>query len=691
MTITNKTENILDKIIFGFIILFLVTLHNSIFLNQIGYYGALLLIIAKAVTAKKSPFHRTGFEGLFLLFIAAEIVSAILSINPGNAFHNVLKRALLIPIVYIIFFAADNRKKAVTFFKVYLTAALITLSVYLVFAYEHFIHQLYHLETKGPSPFQYVMTAGGLISFCVIFLFAFLINEKTAWKYRVAILFAFILTLLALAASYTRAAWIGAAAGLFFILILKRKWLVVVPAVLLFSGFLIMQKTYSLLIIEDPAKSHRLELKYPGKFLSLYAEENSLYLSAYEKGILLQKDSNLVPVINTNAPVTYFSKWKEDYYFAFLVDHRIEVYRKGNGGFTRKQEIISAGINGAYTVANEILYVADKDSGLSVYTDPGNPGIKFRYPEYKGISRLAVDSGHMVFFAGDSLMEVIKLNKGLPSSVIYQKNYQTKFGFLFLKGNYFLFTTEKNTTLFKIENDRVIIKDVNTELNNINSFNLSENGLFASGFKKTVLELEYPFKDNLQIIGNKQLPFNPTTFITRNNQMIYTNVNVSRLNSIFDPYHQTNIQRLYQWQVGIAILRDHPIFGVGDIDMKKVYTEYMNYYEKETFGHLHNNYIQLLAALGIFGFTIVLILLVKIGITHFKVYKALRNIPFASSYALGAFGTFTGFLISGLAEWNFGDHEIITMVWFILGLNLAFFRNFKQMQEPEIKQEYVNE
>ena len=40
-----KTIRLLDYIIFSFIIIFLGSLTNSIFVNQLGYYGALVFII----------------------------------------------------------------------------------------------------------------------------------------------------------------------------------------------------------------------------------------------------------------------------------------------------------------------------------------------------------------------------------------------------------------------------------------------------------------------------------------------------------------------------------------------------------------------------------------------------------------------------------------------------------------------
>jgi hypothetical protein len=56
----------------------------------------------------------------------------------------------------------------------------------------------------------------------------------------------------------------------------------------------------------------------------------------------------------------------------------------------------------------------------------------------------------------------------------------------------------------------------------------------------------------------------------------------------------------------------------------------------------------------------------------------LKNEPFAGSYALGANGAFLAFLVSGLSEWNFGTHAIITMIWFMLAISIAFVNYVKR-------------
>lgn len=126
---------------------------------------------------------------------------------------------------------------------------------------------------------------------------------------------------------------------------------------------------------------------------------------------------------------------------------------------------------------------------------------------------------------------------------------------------------------------------------------------------------------------------------------------------------------------------DNPIFGLGDIDLKNIYPKYKASYEKEVFGHLHNNYFHLLAILGGFGFIIVMILFYIVAKTNINIYFITKNTPFISSITLGIAGAFIGFLFSGLAEWNFGDHEIITFVWFLTGLSIAVSRVAKKQNE----------
>ena len=156
--------------------------------------------------------------------------------------------------------------------------------------------------------------------------------------------------------------------------------------------------------------------------------------------------------------------------------------------------------------------------------------------------------------------------------------------------------------------------------------------------------------------------------------MFFTLVKRSRLLSLYDPYLPSNFNRVAFWEAGLKMFKDHPLFGVGDIDLAVLYRHYKHNYDKEIQGHLHNNFIHILATLGLFGLFAVCFLFFKYLQISFRIYKKRIFTPIVSSFALGVLGSFCAFLVSGLTELNFWDHEIATLVYFIFGLNIAFYK-----------------
>ncbi len=143
-----------------------------------------------------------------------------------------------------------------------------------------------------------------------------------------------------------------------------------------------------------------------------------------------------------------------------------------------------------------------------------------------------------------------------------------------------------------------------------------------------------------------------------------------RMSSIFNPYHPNNITRLHMWETGIKIFKDHPIVGVGDIGIEHVWDFYAPP-ENEFVGHLHNNLLMWLVTLGSIGFVVLVALFVKLWIVISRIEQKLHDNWFLGSLALGCLAVMTGFHINGLFEWNFGDVEIIIVVWTIVGMTLA--------------------
>ena len=115
-----STIKILDSAIFVFIIIFLLSVSNSIFVNQIGYYGALVLILVKAAITKENQFSKTGLEFAIIWYIIAEILSTIFSQQKSLSFHNLLKHTLLIPLIFIIPAIVKDYKTAKTVFRIFI-------------------------------------------------------------------------------------------------------------------------------------------------------------------------------------------------------------------------------------------------------------------------------------------------------------------------------------------------------------------------------------------------------------------------------------------------------------------------------------------------------------------------------------------------------------------------------------------
>ena len=145
----------------------------------------------------------------------------------------------------------------------------------------------------------------------------------------------------------------------------------------------------------------------------------------------------------------------------------------------------------------------------------------------------------------------------------------------------------------------------------------------------------------------------------------------SRIRSIWDLNHPENASRLMLWKTGLRMFADHPIVGIGDIDVHDLYLRYMDPGDPAQHGHMHNIAMQFLVTLGIVGFVAVTAMFVRIVQTEWRVWKRVRADWFRGSVALGALAVFVGFQVDGLTEWTFGDQEIVILFWLTLGLSLA--------------------
>jgi O-antigen ligase len=675
----SQTLKVIDKTILVFAFIFFASLTNSIFLNQIGYYGALLFMLIRFGVSKKNPFPKTGLEIFFLLFLTAELLSAIFSVEPHHAFNLFIRRLLLIPTVYVIYYVSTEEERAKKFVKIFIIFSVLSSGIYLWDAYSFYIRGLFQLTGSGPFLFHYPITTSELFSFTAIILFAFFFDEELNVKKKWLVGFFFLITLFSLLATFKRTGWIGFIVGILIILIYKKKYLYLALFLILIVAAVLVEKSKSEVIFISSngnkfVKEMTIETK--SQALDLNVHKGQLWLADYNDGLLEFNGSKFKPSFKAEKPVVSFKNWKDDYYVAELVDTRFLLLKKDGEKFFKLGEFFSAGYTKDFGIIKKELYVLDVDSGLTVFSNPGNLREKKIYPQIKNFKKILKFKNFVGFFSKAEGVVAFNLENDLPNKQIFK----------FKDKNKVLFAEALNDTLFIQTRNRIGLVNLNTEQPSFVDLNPSlklrevyglvkiKRNLYLITLGGNYYSTDYPLQKIFKLHKEFNLGFNPKSFAVYRNKIVFTYVKRNRFTTIFDPNMPSNATRISLWTAGVKMFLDHPLFGVGDIDLAKLYKQYKKPYEKEIQGHLHNDYFHFLAILGAVGFLAVMLLLWKIFVVLVQSYRETESVPFVSSFNLGALAVFVSFLVEGLFEWNFGDHEIITFIWFVLGMALAFHK-----------------
>ncbi len=139
-----------------------------------------------------------------------------------------------------------------------------------------------------------------------------------------------------------------------------------------------------------------------------------------------------------------------------------------------------------------------------------------------------------------------------------------------------------------------------------------------------------------------------------------------RIAMSFEAGHTPDTGRIEMASVGIRMMGDHPIFGVGP---ERVGTEFPAYYrgddiENLFYGHLHNNFLQIGAERGI---PALLALVWFFGRIAVDLFRGTRNLG-TRWVSVSGLAVLTGFLTAGLFEYNFGDSEVLMLFMFLVSI-----------------------
>jgi len=682
-----KEYKILDWIILTLFVIFILSLSNSIFVNQIGYFGALLFILIKAFLTRKNQFSKTGLELAFALYMLAEILSLIFSEYQAQAFHFFTKRALLIPVVYTTIAVTTNLKRGKNFFTLFVVGSLITGIVYLIISVQFYLSNQYNIIQSGPSLFQHPITASEIISFTVLFLFAFIINEKTDWRTKLLLYAGFSISLLMLIATFKRTGWLGVAVSIGLILIIKRKWKILLPLFLAGIVLFLIDKNISQVTVynfQGSSADKLYSFNTEGRAWSVAKADSLFIISDYENGLLFYKDSVLVDKVETPGPATAFLKIKDNLFLAQLIDTRFLILEKEGEDLKQINEILPPGETKDFVLLDKSLYTLDVDSGLTFYKDVTIESKPLRFPELNGYKWLFIDSSNF-FFAGEkSGIAVFSNEENLPVGLITKNEVGEIKRAHFFDRN-FIVSNADGLRLFSFENNEIVLKDELMKLKQVHRLSSDDKLLAVLTGDGTIYKYKVNDSFKLELLAEDKISPKPTNFKFSNGKLYCTFINRGRLLSFIDPHLPQNFTRFALWRGGWEIFKDYPLFGVGDIGIEKYYVKYKRPYDKEIHGHLHSNYFHFLATLGLFGFLALSYLFIMIIIIIFRIYKSTKGKPFIASYSLGALASFVSILFAGLTELNFWDQEIATLIYFTVGLNIALFIHFKNEEAKEEK------
>ena len=144
-----------------------------------------------------------------------------------------------------------------------------------------------------------------------------------------------------------------------------------------------------------------------------------------------------------------------------------------------------------------------------------------------------------------------------------------------------------------------------------------------------------------------------------------------RIYSTFDLSDPTSRDRVAMLQAGVAMVRDHPLTGVGPEMVGRVYPDYrVAGAVQEHNLHLHNVPMQIAAERGLPALAL-WVWFVGAALLGLRPLLARRNRVLTAT----ALGAIAAMLTAGLFEYNFGDSEFLMMFLVLLTLPFAAARN----------------
>jgi O-antigen ligase len=141
-----------------------------------------------------------------------------------------------------------------------------------------------------------------------------------------------------------------------------------------------------------------------------------------------------------------------------------------------------------------------------------------------------------------------------------------------------------------------------------------------------------------------------------------------RIMSVFDLRDPSSRDRVAMLQTGAAMVRDHPLTGVGPNMVERLYTQYRDPdgVQKQN-PHLHNVPVQIAAERGLPALAVWLGFIGVLATGVFRIFRGGQDRVVAAS----ALAAIAAMLSAGMFEYNFGDSEFLMLFLVIITLPFA--------------------
>ena len=141
-----------------------------------------------------------------------------------------------------------------------------------------------------------------------------------------------------------------------------------------------------------------------------------------------------------------------------------------------------------------------------------------------------------------------------------------------------------------------------------------------------------------------------------------------RVQSIVNLEDATSRDRVAMWRAGLSMIADHPLLGVGPGEVRAWYQHYRRPEAvRPSTGHLHNSPIQIAAERGLPALGAWIWLWIVFFREGWRVLRRLgRDSPLSRALVCASLAGVAGFLVAGLFEHNFGDAEVVMLVYALM-------------------------